>query len=301
MRWRICSIGKTDILIHPSLLAFLGYAGITGHMWMSVIALGSIILHEAAHALTSALLDQAPRCLEVTPLGALMRLEDESGCPPVRRLLVLLAGPAMSFLLCWIAFICTRNGWIDAATGRLIFTANIAILMVNLLPVLPLDGGRLMVLVLESFLPERIVYRIIRWFGTSVGILLIVLNILCCWKLGGWNFSLTLTGCCVIYCAASATTTWAMAELRYFMDRKIRLEKAEVLPASVQVCLHKTPLIRLIRMLPPKQHALYICHEAGSMRYLGCIDESRMIQHYLCKPQDHAIDCISSLEKAEMG
>lgn len=221
---------------------------------------------------------------------------------PARRMLVLLAGPGMSLMLCWLALVCTRVGWIDAVTGRYIFVANAAILTINLLPVLPLDGGRVLVLLLEVFLPKRVVLCIAKWVGTLVGLLLIALNLLCCWKLGGWNFSLALTGCCIMYCAAASSTTLAMTELRFFMDRKIRLEKHGILNTSVKTCLHTTPLIRLIRNLPARRYALFVCLEAGSMRYMGCVDENRLIQHYLVSPQEEIIDCIrNGSDKDEMG
>ena len=292
MRWRFCSIGKTDILIHPSLLAYFIYAWFTGHLWIAVIAAVSIGVHESAHAGVSAMLGQAPRGMEFTPLGAVLRLEDEFALPLARRLFVLLAGPAASLLLCGLALACTRTGWIDAVTGRFVFVANAAILTINLLPVLPLDGGRLLVLLLKVFLHKHVVRRIMKWVGTLVGILLICLNLFCCWKLGGWNLSLALSGCCVIYCAAASSTTWAMTELRFFLDRKIRLEKYGVMKTSVQTCLHTTPLIHLIRKLPPRSYGLFICLEAGSMRCLGYVDENSLIQHYLGTPQDMIIDCL---------
>lgn len=301
MRWRICSIGKTDILIHPSLLAYFVYAGLTGHIWIAVISMISIVIHESSHAGVSVMLGQAPRRMEFTPLGAVLHLEDEWALSPARRMLVLLAGPAASLLLCWLALVCTRNGWLDAAAGRLVFVANAAILTINLLPVLPLDGGRLLVLLLEVFLPQRIVQRSVKWIGTLVGFALIGLNLFCCWKLGGWNLSLALTGCCLMYCAAASSTTWAMTELRLFMDRKIWLEKHGVMKTAVQTCLHTMPLISLVRKLPPRRYGLFICLEAGSMRYLGQVDESRLIQQYLQAPQDRLIDCINyHPDKGEM-
>lgn len=302
MRWRICSIGKTDILIHPSLLAYLAYAAVTGHIWISVIAFVSIVVHELAHAGAAAALGQVPHCMEFTPVGAVLRLEDEGMLSPLRRMMVLLAGPGVSLILCWLALVCTKIGWITAVTGRYIFVANAAILTINLLPVLPLDGGRLLLLLLEVFLPKHIVLRIVKWVGTLLGLILIGLNLLCCWKLGGWNFSLALTGCCMMYCAAASSTTWAMTELRYFLDRKTRLEKHGIMNASVKTCLHTTPIIRLIRRLPARKYALFVCLEAGSMRYMGCVDENRLIQHYLVSPQDEIIDCIrNDTDKDEMG
>lgn len=302
MRWRICSIGGTDIQVHVSLLAYLAYAGFIGHLKIVVIALVSIILHEAAHAVASACLGQKPRCLEITSLGAVMRIEDESALMPLRRMLVLLAGPAATLMLCWTAVARTAYTWMGVEIGQLIFTTNLCILMLNLLPVLPLDGGRLLVLLLDIFLPKHVTARIVRCVGYITGLFLIGLNLYCCWSAGGWNFSLAFAGCCMIYCAAVSTTTWAMTEMRFFLDRKIKLERQGSLRTAMMTCLHTTPIRRLVKKLPPSRYAWFLCLEAGSMRQMGLVDESTLVQHYLRSPQDTVAACVhSERDLNEMG
>lgn len=292
MRWRICSIGGTDIQVHVSLPVFLMYAAITGHLTMIVIALISILLHEAAHAAVSSCLGQKPRCLELTSLGAVMRIEDEAALAPLRRMLVFLAGPAATLLLCWIAVDGTTHGLITPESGRTIFTTNVCILMLNLLPVLPLDGGRLLVLLLDVFLPKHVTGRIMRGIGYIAGILLIGLNLYCCWSSGGLNLTLAFAGSCMIYCAAVSATTWAMTEMRCFLDRKIRLERRGSMKTVMITCLHTTPVRQLIKKLPPSRYALFWCLEAGSMRHLGLMDENTLIQHYLQHPQHVVGNCL---------
>ena len=295
MRWRICTIGGIDIQVHVSILVYLAYAVLMGHLIMIVIALISILLHEAAHATVSSCLGQKPRCLEITALGAVMRIEDEAALMPLRRMLVLLAGPSATLLLCWMAVIGTDHGWISMEIGRLIFTTNFCILVLNSLPVLPLDGGRLLILLLDMFLPKHAVAHIARYIGYTFGITLIGLNLYYCWSNGGLNFSLAFAGSCMIYCAAVSVTTWAMTEMRFFLERKIRLERQGSLRCVIISCLHTTEIRQVIKKLPPSRHALFWCLEAGRMRHLGLVDENVLIQHYLQHPQHAVADCLRTV------
>lgn len=281
-RWRILTIRETDILLHPAVIAYLVYSMLTGHLDFTLTALASIILHEGAHAVTSALLGQKPGRIEITPLGAVMRLEDESSLPKIRRVLVILAGPMMSLALSWAAV--AAQGLLDIRLCQLLLLSNLSILLLNLLPVLPLDGGRLLLLLLESVLPKSAVTRAMKGISITAGLALIMMNIIFSWKNGGWNLSLAFAGCCVLYSAAMYTVTHAMEELRWFLDRKILLERRGCIATGWMTALSGTPVRKVIRRLPPRKRMMFLCEQAGSGRILGCVNENALIQIYMDKP-----------------
>lgn len=281
---RIFSLGATEVLLHPALpLCFL-YALLTGHGTFMLLSMLSILLHEGSHVIVSMMFGQSPSSVELTPLGAVMRLEDEGRLRFLPRLLMLLAGPAATLILSWAAVQLTLHGALSAETGRLLFMGNLSILILNLLPVLPLDGGRILSLVLEKLLPLQICRRAMRMLGCLVGIGLIILNVYATLQLGGWNLSLALAGCCMLYSSSVATTTQAAAEMRYFMDRKIRLEQKGWIGTRIISARIDLPLRRLIHSLPPRNLAIFAGIEPGTMRMLGYIHEGELIQQYLSKP-----------------
>ena len=301
-RWRVCTLGRTDVLLNPALLLALLYAFAAGHGAFMCVALLSVLLHEATHALTAAAFGQPPETVELTPLGAVMRLDDEGRLSPVRRAAMLLAGPAMTLLLCGAAVHLTARGILPVGPGRMLFVSNLSILMLNLLPVLPLDGGRLLSLLLGAFLPPHAVGKVMRGLGYAAGTALVALNVLIACRQGGWNLSLAFAGCSIIYCAAVSTMTQAMAELRQFMDRKIRLERQGSLTTVGIAALHTQPLRSLVKRLPPGKYALFMCLEAGSMKPMARLTESELIQRYLQQPTQTLGDAAASVAKsAKLG
>ncbi len=290
MRWRLCTLGATDVYLHLATLAFVAYACLLGFGPMLAVSLASIVLHEAAHA--AALCGQMPGEIEITPLGAVLRLEDEERLPLLRRALMLLAGPAMTLLLCLAAIKLTQFGILAPAVGRLLFQSNLSLLALNLLPALPLDGGRLLSLLLSPFCKPATVRNIMRGLGTALGVVAIVTNVYVSWRHGGWNLSLASCGCFLLYSAATGVTTQAMAELRQFMDRKIFLENQGSVPCRTIAILAGQPLRHALRRLAPRCVTLFLLIEPGTMRRLGLVTEHQIIAAYLDRPEQTCLDVL---------
>ncbi len=284
MRRRIITIGNTDIYLHLGTVLFAVYAAVVGQWTMLAASLLSILLHEGAHALAAAACGQPPKEMEITPLGAVLRLEDEERIPLMRRLFMIVAGPMMTLCLCLLALHGTIRGWCQLEAGRRYFAANAAILAVNLLPALPLDGGRLLSLILGCFLRPETLRRIIRAIGTVTGLAAIALSVWLAGQYGSWNWSLSAVGCFLLYSASTATTTAAMAQLRLLMDRKIMLESRGHAPCRGSVLLADQPLHRAVRHLAPRKMTCFLLMERGSMRCIGWLDEQQLIAGYLEQP-----------------
>lgn len=292
---RLFTIGSTEITFHPAALLFAIYMVLRGQGMFFLIATISILLHEAAHALAAALLGEMPTEIEWTPLGALMRLEDEQRLPPLRRLIMLVAGPLMTLFLCWVALQLTRIGFMDSLLGRRLFTANLSILLINLLPCLPLDGGRVLSLLLSLLLRAETVSRILRWLGTILGSLCVLGSLVLTWLIGGWNMSLAACGCFLIYASCVGTTTAALAELRQLMTRKIALERRGYLPVKTLAVISTTPLRRIMHALPPRRFVRLLILEPGTLKPLGGCEEARLIAVYLDTPGE---TCLHLTKKA---
>lgn len=284
MRRRLFSIGDTAVYLHLATLLFAVYMAVLGQLDVLVVSTFSILIHEGAHGAASALMGKPPAEIELTPLGALMRLEDEETLPLPKRLLMLSAGPAASLLLCWAAILTVKGGWMALEEGRMLFSCNLVLLVLNMLPVLPLDGGRMLTLLLSLRLRKETVKRVMRIIGTVTGLLCIGGNFFLSLRYGGWNLSLAMTGCFLMYAGAVGTTSAAMAELRMFMDRKVRLEQHGSLPCRWVTILDSLPLRKAVACLAPNRHTMFNLLRCGSMEPCGQVGEEALIAAYLNTP-----------------
>lgn len=150
---------KISITIHPvfwmlaGLIGWLSSGTIAGTLiWMAVVFF-SVLIHEYGHALTALAFGQNAR-IELMGLGGLTYRSGKK-LKFWQEFLVVLNGPIAGFLLFLAASLLLQvlkgqpdNPWYYAI--KITAFANLFWTIVNLLPVYPLDGGRLFTIILES-------------------------------------------------------------------------------------------------------------------------------------------------------
>jgi Zn-dependent protease len=108
---------------------------------------GSILLHEIGHAVAGALFRQKVVQIELTGLGGITEFERSLTASVPARTAIFLAGPAANLLL-WLGLGALVETGMTRAYPFLTFTIatiaqiNFWLLVFNLLPAFPLDGGR---------------------------------------------------------------------------------------------------------------------------------------------------------------
>ncbi|MEU7844012.1 site-2 protease family protein [Micromonospora sp. NPDC049114] len=109
-----------------------------------VSLLGSVLLHELGHALTARRYGIGVRGITLELLGGYTEMERDAPTPKV-DLLVSLAGPAVSAVLGVLAVAATLalpQGTVAHQLAFQLALSNVIVALFNILPGLPLDGGR---------------------------------------------------------------------------------------------------------------------------------------------------------------
>jgi stage IV sporulation protein FB len=115
-----------------------------------------VVLHELGHALVARRYGIRPLAITLYPFGGVARFEDRPTSPGV-DLRVAAAGPAVNLALSVALLAAAGDRALDPAGGGLLVAgvailgwANLLIAGFNLLPVFPLDGGRMLRAVLQT-------------------------------------------------------------------------------------------------------------------------------------------------------
>lgn len=149
--------GRIPITIHPLFWLFAGLIGwmssqtIPGILiWVGIIFF-SVLFHEFGHALTALAFRQKVE-VQLVALGGVTTFEGPKLSFP-KQFLIVLNGPLAGFLLFLIAsalLLIPLNPKLFVVV-HLVQFVNLFWSIVNLLPVLPLDGGQLLRIALEGF------------------------------------------------------------------------------------------------------------------------------------------------------
>ena len=123
-----------------------GSSAAVGGVLFILLLFTCVVLHEFGHALAGKAFGINTPDITLLPIGGVARLEripDE----PVQELVIAAAGPAVTALIAVGAFI-GGGSWdyppsTETSIPDLLFTMNIVLLLFNLLPAFPMDGGRI--------------------------------------------------------------------------------------------------------------------------------------------------------------
>ena len=110
-----------------------------------VLLYASVLVHELAHSLVARSYGLPVRRILLNPLGGISEIEREAPTPG-REFAVAGAGPALSLVLAAIGWGLAQAApyGVTGALIRQLVVANIIVGVFNLLPGLPLDGGRML-------------------------------------------------------------------------------------------------------------------------------------------------------------
>ncbi len=185
-QWKLGNFAGIDVYIHATFLLLIGWVGyshwLENQNWGEVLSgIGFIlvlflcvILHEYGHALTARKYGIKTRDITIYPIGGVARLERMPE-KPIEELWVALMGPAVNVVIAAGLFaylFLTSNlvplSELTVASGSFlerVMTVNISLVLFNLIPAFPMDGGR----VLRALLAIRMDYVRATQIAASVG------------------------------------------------------------------------------------------------------------------------------------
>lgn len=133
---------KTSVRINPLLYVVWTVFIVAGQTAALLYAFLGALLHESAHICAFTLLGAKIRKIEILPFGISMSLVSATALDCRGEIIAAAAGPAAN-LLCALGLILLRP--VPNLEGTtFFFYCNVALFVINCLPILPLDGGRIM-------------------------------------------------------------------------------------------------------------------------------------------------------------
>ncbi len=184
--WRIGTVSGIDVFIHATFVLIIGWVGLS--YWQqtqslagtlegilfTIILFGFVVAHEFGHALTAKRYGVKTRDITLYPIGGVARLERMPE-KPVQEFWVAVAGPAVNvffaaLLFIWLLITGTLSPLsnINLTSGSFIerlMIVNISLVLFNLIPAFPMDGGR----VLRALLAMRMEYTQATSIAASIG------------------------------------------------------------------------------------------------------------------------------------
>lgn len=149
-----------------------------------------LFFHECGHLLIIKLFKLELAKIEILPFGAIIKLDLQSNISSVKLLLISSFGVVMQMFLYVPFLFFYNNGFITELTYNIFLTYNKFIILFNIMPIVPLDGSKILGSVLEMIMPYKLNLKLIN--------LLSIIAILGFAKVSEFNLSLIIIICFLV-------------------------------------------------------------------------------------------------------
>jgi stage IV sporulation protein FB len=266
--------------IHP-LFIFVWVAASLAGMFIEATTLFVIILiHELGHVWTAISYGWHVEEIQLLPFGGVAKVREYGNITAWEEIVVALAGPLNNGLMVWMAYFFSSLGWWNEEWTNFFIRANIIIGLFNLLPILPLDGGKVLQCLLSLRIPylKAIRLSIAAGFLFSIGLIIYGVGLPFLDKL---NLNAIVIGGFLIYTNGHLLATAPVQKIRFLLHRQERCLKesdfgGDVTPLLVSSRYTVEHTLRLFRR--GKYHLVYIIHKNGQV--IGVLSEQKLLAAY---------------------
>lgn len=254
----LLKIQGVSLRIHPTFLLVLLLYGVLGLAAQALLVFALVVAHELAHLMTARAYGYKVVGLELFPFGGAAYCDDLFEGRKLEESVVALAGPAFNVVLLFAAQALRWHGiWAGELADDFV-RYNVWLAAFNLIPVLPLDGGRVVrALCVEGFGFVRTT-KFLAWAGKWLGVLFALYGILL-WGRGKFSegpLTFIILGGFFWVAGSKEISSAHITFLRQLTRKKEELLKKGLMRSRWLTVQKNTPLVRIVEEFTPDRYAM---------------------------------------------
>ena len=269
--------------LHPLFAVLMLLSVMTGYLSELLTLFVLVLVHELGHAAAAYGYGWEIREIKLLPFGGVAELEERPGAPAYEEAVIAIAGPLQNVWMAGGAWVLGHTGMMDGSWAEYLIRSNLLLLVFNLLPIYPLDGGRLVRLACGLKLNFYSTLRLSAWTGMLFSVLMMGYALVPHFRhSGGVQANLLAVGLFLLAANWSYRKHIPYLFMRFLMnrDRGSRRRIRDGARARPIVVTERHPVWTTARLfLRDHYHLVYVMEERGSI--LRVLPEQRIIEGYL--------------------
>lgn len=258
-----------SIRVQPVFFLYLAALAVFSSIGDCLSAAVALAVHEYAHWKVAKWLGETIDSITLTPFGGVMTYaKGKSPSKGLKGIAVAAAGPLGNYLFIIVLSALGAKYQELASIAPSLIRANTSMMLLNLLPVLPLDGGRILFSAGYFVAGASGLIRLLSALGIALGALFTGVAIYGAVKLGVVNLSVLIVGLYIIALAIRSRDTmltenlYAVVQERW--DRKTPIQATRVY--SVQA---DTGVFELLGLIERSKASVFIFEDTSGRHWIG--------------------------------
>ncbi|GGG20327.1 M50 family metallopeptidase [Paenibacillus abyssi] len=267
--------------IHPLFVLVMLASVVTGYFIELITLFAIVIVHELGHVLAARGLGWTVREVKLLPFGGVAEIEEAGYIPAKEEMFIAAAGPLQNGWMAAAAFALGQWGGLSSEWSEHFVQANMMIGLFNLLPVLPLDGGKL----LQALLSYRIPFHITLVWGARISLLFSASMVIYALVIG-WPTGIQMNVLTIGIFLFVSNWTYLRNVPYIFVRFLMRREQAAAnrvwqgaLAQPIVVTGHNTVHAILRLFMKERYHLIYVMGERGAI--VAVLPEERVVDGFL--------------------
>ncbi|WP_339196944.1 M50 family metallopeptidase [Aeribacillus sp. FSL k6-2211] len=149
----------SKIHIHPIFWVLIAIGAMTAQFKALCILFSIVFIHEMGHAVCASFFSWRIKSIQLLPFGGAVEMEEHGNRPLKEDLFVVISGPIQHLWMQIAAWIFWEANFINDSTYEMFIFFNMSIFLFNLLPIWPLDGGKLLFILLSKQKPFSVAHK----------------------------------------------------------------------------------------------------------------------------------------------
>ena len=281
-------IAGVPVRVHP-LMALLPLLGLALGLRNDVAALLlSLAVHESGHLMAARFTGVRVSEMTVMPFGCGIQLGNLYVLSPGQVFAVSAGGPIMSCALLFACGALTQWGLLSPAFAVALTRVTLPILLFNLLPALPLDGGRMLYAMMSKPLGRDLAVTLCAGIGDMVSALLMIGTVMLWFRTHQVN--LALPACAVFMLKGIQEDRAALRDAGYASLLSVLSRSEAPVPMHIQAISDDYPALKALRHTASDAATLFAIYQND--RLTAFADERELLKAAMKNPAANAGDAV---------
>ncbi|WP_408954908.1 site-2 protease family protein [Natroniella sp. ANB-PHB2] len=234
-----------------------------------------VLLHELAHSVVAVNEGVKVNEVELLPFGGVVKFANLIQLKPKAEIKIALAGPLFNLMLGLIVLLLIRYEIISLQIGIFLIRLNLTIGLFNLIPALPLDGGRVLRAKLTSKIGFKEATNRVLWLSKIIAVSIAIIAVIGIY-LGNFNIILLIIAFFIYFIAVKEKQYTPYILMEYIAKKKDEFLTEKVVAVEHLITEQNTPLKDIIDRLVPNRFNVILVVDSD-LKILGLVTEEQII------------------------